>query len=101
MEIQIKTHIWADLQGSKEVIDRLVKENLNNKLDNYLNKFTKDAAEGIIEVSIDKNSRSLFDWKIQASLDWKIFRFEREEFKKLDDLINHLFDKFKIELSKM
>lgn len=101
MEIQIKTHIWADLLESKEVIDRIIKENLNNKLDNYLNKFNKDTSEWIIEISIDKNSRSLFDWKIQANLDWHAFRFVREDFKKLDDLINHLFDKFKVELSNI
>ena len=101
MEIQIKTHVWDDLLESRVVIDRLVKENLNNKLDNYLNKFKKDTAEWTIEISADKNTRGLFNWKVIANLDWKSFRFEREDFKKLDDLINHLFDKFKIELSKM
>ena len=101
MEIQIKTHRWDDWVESKEVVDRIIKENLNNKLDNYLNKFKKDTSEWIIEVSVDKNSRWLFDWKVIANLDWKSFRFEREDFKKLDDLINHLFDKFKIDLSNL
>jgi hypothetical protein len=30
-------------------------------LDNYLNKFDKDDAEGVIEISLDKNKKSLFD----------------------------------------
>lgn len=101
MEIQIKTQIGNDLLESKVVIDRLIGENLNNKLDNYLNKFNKEDAEWIIEIWVDKNKKWLFEWKIQANLDGKSFRFEREDFKKLDDLINHLFDNFKLELSSM
>jgi uncharacterized protein YgbK (DUF1537 family) len=45
MEIQIKIHIGDDLTGSKEVVERLVSENLNKKLDQYLNKFDKDTSE--------------------------------------------------------
>ena len=99
MEIQVKMHIGNDLLESKEVVERLVWENLNNKLDQYLNKFKKDNAEGIINVSVDKNKKWLFDGKVQANLDWKTFRSEREDFKKLDDLINHLFEHLKLQLS--
>jgi hypothetical protein len=45
MEIQIKIHIGNDLTESKEVVERLVGENLKNKLDQYLNKFNKNDAE--------------------------------------------------------
>ncbi len=99
MEIQVKMHIGNDLSESKEVVERLVWENLNNKLDQYLNKFTKENAEGIIDISVDKNKKWLFDGKVQANLDWESFRSEREDFKKLDDLINHLFDHLKLQLS--
>lgn len=100
MEIQIKIRISDELTKSKDVIERLIGDNLNKKLDQYLNKFTKDDAEGTIEVSTDKNKKGLFDGKVQASLDWKTYRFEREDYKNLDDLINHLFDHFKEALSK-
>ena len=100
MEIQIKTHVGNDLIDSKEVIERLVWENLNNKLDHYLNKFNKKDSEGTIEISADKNKKWLFDGKVQANLDGNTYRFEREDYKKLDDLINHLFDHFKEALSK-
>ncbi len=100
MEIQIKIHIWNELTDSKEVVERLVSENLENKLDQYLNKFNKADAEGIIEITTDKNKKWLFNAKIQANLDGKSYRFEREDYKKLDDLINHLFDHFKESLSK-
>lgn len=100
MEIQIKIHIGNELTDSKEVVERLVWENLNNKLDQYLNKFDKKDSEGTIEITTDKNKKGLFDGKIQATLDGKAYRFEREDYKNLDDLINHLFDHFKEALSK-
>ena len=99
MEIQIKIHIGNELTDSKEVVERIVAENLENKLDNYLNKFDKKDAEGTIEVTTDKNKKGLFDGKVQANLDGKTYRFEREDYKNLDDLINHLFDHFKEALS--
>jgi hypothetical protein len=57
MEIQIKIHLGNELTDSKVVVERLISENLNNKLDQYLNKFNKDDAEGTIEVSVDKNKK--------------------------------------------
>ena len=101
MEVKVIIHAWNDVEESKEVIERLVEQNISVKLDHYLNKFKKEDAEGIIDVSIDKNKKSLFDGKIQATLDGKTFRFEREDYKNMDDLINHLFDHFKEALSDM
>ncbi len=98
MELQVKIHVNAD--EAKNVVERLVSENLKNKLDNYLKKFnSKEDAEGEIDVKIDKNKKELFDWVIQATLDWKSYRYSREDYKNLDDLVNHLFDHFKEELS--
>ncbi len=101
MEVKIVTHIGADMQNDKWVVDKLVEQNISTKLDNYLNKFSKADAEGLIEVTTDKNKKWLFDGKIQANLDGKSFRFEREDYKNLDDLINHLFEHFKESLSAL
>jgi hypothetical protein len=57
-------------------------------------------AKGVIEITADKNKKNLFDAKLQINLDGKSYRFEREDYKKLDDLINHLFEHFKEALSK-
>lgn len=100
MEVQILIHT-NDETHSKEVITRLVEQNISTKLDNYLKKFDKADAQGMIEVTVDRNKKDLFDGKIQSSLDGKSFRFEREDYKNLDDLINHLFDHFKEALSDM
>jgi len=100
MDIQLVVHT-NDEEHSKAVIMRLVETNMSTKLDNYLNKFDKADAEWMIEVTADKNKKGLFDGKIQSTLDGKSFRFEREDYKNLDDLINHLFDHFKQALSDM
>lgn len=101
MQIQTIIHAGKDIEESREVIERLLQENMRTKLDNYLNKFSKDDAEGIIDLKVEKNKKGLFDAAIQATLDGKSFRFSREDYKNLDDLINHLFDHFKEALSDM
>ncbi len=101
MELQVKTKIGNSLEDSKKVIDRLIEENLNTKLDRYLKKFEKESAKWIIEIKLNKNKKWLFDWILQADLDWNSYRYEREDYKNLDDLINHLFFHLKEELSKI
>lgn len=98
MELQVKMHVNAD--EAKEVVERLVKENLENKLDNYLKKFdSKEDAEGTIELKVEKNKKDLFNATLQANLDNESYRYSREDYKNLDDVINHLFDHLKEELS--
>ena len=100
MNTQVVIHT-NDIEHIKAVAERLVEQNISSKLNQYLNKFDKEDAQGLIDVTADKNKKWLFDWKIQANLDGKSFRFEREDYKNLDDLINHLFDHFKEALSDM
>lgn len=99
MELQIIIHTWKELDESREVVERLVSENLRTKLDNYLNKFDKKDAEWMIDLKADKNKKWLFDAVLQAKIDWNSYRYSREDYKNLDDLVNHLFDHFKEELS--
>ena len=99
MELQVKIHVCKHLEESKEVVDRLIETNLTNKLDSYLKKFNKEDSEGSMEVSLEKNKKGEFNGKIQANFDGNSFRSEREDFKNLDDLINHLFDHIKVQLA--
>lgn len=99
MELQVITKIGADLETSKDAIDRLIEENLKTKLDRYLKKFEKESAEWLMEIKLDKNKKWLFAWILQVNLDWNDYRYEREDYKNLDDLINHLFLHLKEELS--
>lgn len=57
MQVQIKTHIGSSVDHSKEVIERVIAQNLSTKLDNYLKKFEKQDAEGLIDISVDKNKK--------------------------------------------
>lgn len=100
MELQIKIHTWNDLKASKEVVERLVHTNIETKLDHYLEQYNKEDAEGVIEFTGDKNKKWLFNGKLQVNLDGESYRYEREDYKNLDDLINHLFDHLKESLSK-
>ena len=51
--MDIKVLINVNAPETKEVTERLVKQNLENKLDSYLKKFTdKQEAEWTIEVKI-------------------------------------------------
>lgn len=99
MELQVVLHTGKEVSESKEVIERLVNENIENKLDSYIKKFDKEDSEWIIDIKIDK-SEWLFSGKIVANLDGNSYVFEREDYKNLDDLINNLFEKFKEKLSK-
>ncbi len=101
MDLQVKIHAGKEVDFSKDVIERIVQENLNSKVNSYLKQFDKkDDAVGTLELKIDKNKKNLFDGVLQATLDWKSFRYEREDYKNMDDLINHLFDHLKEGLSK-
>lgn len=99
MKLKVVIHVGKDLEASKEVVERLTHKNIETKLDHYLNKFGKDSAEGMIEVKADKNKKWLFEAVIQAKLDGQSYRFSRDEYTNLDDLINHLFEHFKENLS--
>ncbi len=99
MNLQVNVNLCDELKVSKEVIERLVDENVSTKLDNYLNKFKKEDSIGTLKVTINKNKKWLFNWNINAVFDWETYRTEREDFKNLDDLINHLFEHIKWQLS--
>lgn len=95
----LNTQIHAP-DEAKEVAERLTQENLDKKIWNYLNKFDKEDAEWKIDLTVEKNKKWLFNWKLQINIDWNSFRYEREDYKNLDDLVNHLFDHFKEDLSQ-
>jgi|GEM_PF-658118 hypothetical protein len=60
--MDIKVLINVNSPETKEVTERLVKQNLENKLDSYLKKFTdKQEAEGTIEVKIEKSKKDTFN----------------------------------------
>lgn len=100
MTIEQKIHLSGE-GLSREVVERLVSENLENKLDHYLSKFdSKTDAESFLELFVEENKKWLFNGKLIINVDGKWYRYEREDYKKLDDLVNHFFDHFKEDLAK-
>jgi ribosomal protein S17E len=100
MELQIQIKLSETVEHDKEVIERLVKANLDNKVSGYLKKYEdKTDSEGIIELKLDKNKKDLFDGKLIVNLDKDQFIYEREDYQNLDDLVNNLFKHLKEELS--
>ncbi|EKE30026.1 MAG: hypothetical protein ACD_2C00056G0002 [uncultured bacterium (gcode 4)] len=99
MELQRRINL-KNMINDRPVIERLVEENLNWKLDNYLQKFKWEQIEGRLSLTMEKNKKDMFNGSLQLLIDGKRFRYKREDYKKLDDLINHLFDHFKEELAK-
>ncbi|MDQ7009570.1 MAG: hypothetical protein Q9M94_04745 [Candidatus Gracilibacteria bacterium] len=97
MEIKVILHTE---ETTKDVVERLVKENLDHKVSAYLKKYeNKKDAEGTIELKVEKNKKDLFNAKLIANLDTDEFIFEREDYENLDDLVNNLFKHLKEELS--
>lgn len=102
MKLQKKIHLKNN-EHDRGVVERLVDENINGKLDKYLKKFDNEDVELCFDLSIEQAKMSgggaynigLFKGKLNVDLNGKIFHFEREDFKKLDDLVNHLFDHLK------
>ncbi|EKE27961.1 MAG: hypothetical protein ACD_3C00120G0008 [uncultured bacterium (gcode 4)] len=98
MNLQKKINL-KNMANDRPVTERLVEENLNWKLDNYLQKFKSEEIEWKLSLTLEKNKKDLFNGSLQLIIDGKRFRYKREDYKKLDDLINHLFDHFKEELA--
>ena len=92
-KIQLK-----NIKHDKEVVDRLVDENLSGKLDKYLQKMDGDNVEGEISLVLEGNKIGRFNGTLNVRIDGKSFHYAREDYKKLDDLINHLFDHLKEDL---
>lgn len=97
------TFVWDWDVDEKEDIYDIVARNVNQKMDSYLAKLfaVNDDMEVRIKITLQKNEKKFngsfflrYSWSKQPLV------YIREWFEKLDDLINHAFDHFKLRLSK-
>ncbi len=93
-KIQLK-----NMEHDRVVVERLVEENLTGKLDTYINKLDGEDTEGEISLVIEQNKTSRFNGILNVSIDGKTFHYAREDYKSLEDLVNHLFDHLKESLA--
>jgi hypothetical protein len=87
-------------EHNREVVERLVDANVETKLDRYLNMYGKHPdAEGQIKLVVEQNEKGKFAASLRASFESDSFYYAREDYSRLDDLVNHLFDHLKEDLS--
>ena len=88
-----------EFEVEKEYIAHEIDKNLTEKLDAYLRKYP-ETAEARLEITLTRWKHETFDGKISLWANGETYRSNREEFKKLSDLIDHLFTHIKEQLSK-
>lgn len=87
-------------EHNREVVERLVQTNLASKLDRYLNMYGKHPdAEGQIKLVVEQSEKGKFAATLRASFASDSFYYAREDYSHLDDLVNHLFDHLKEDMS--
>lgn len=89
---------YKGLEHDKPVVERLIAENLSGKLDTYFRKF-KTEPEDLMELWLESKDNR-FNGKLSVKIGGKDWRYSRESYRKLDDLVNHLFDHLKGSLSE-
>ncbi|HRI36043.1 MAG TPA: hypothetical protein PK765_03065 [bacterium] len=89
-----------NVEHDREVIERLAQANVDNKLDRYLNMYGKHPdAEGKIKLVVEQSEKGKFAASLRAAFPGENFYYSREDYTNLDDLVNHLFDHLKEDLS--
>lgn len=95
----IKSISYGKLERDKEVIDRLTEKNMSGKLDSYFKKYDNKDTEIELKLMLDEQKDGKFKGGLYATIDGKWHVFKRQNYKKLDDLVNGLFDHLKESLS--
>lgn len=98
MTHEIILHI-SDLKNERSFIQDEVQKNLSGKLDAYLKKIAAPDDVIRVELTLIKSKRGT-SGKLHVSIPWHSYMSEREDFEKLEDLINHLFTHIKDQFDK-
>lgn len=106
--MKFETILHADaFPNEKEYLQSEIEKNIDGKLDSYLKKHL-GGDEWIVRVEAffersdawKNDTKSRFDGKVIVTVGTVTFRTEREDFAKLDDLVNHLFKHIKDQMAK-
>lgn len=89
-----------------DMIRREIEKNILGKLDSYMKKFSSPESEPRLEITLtrdakkDEKKNSTVSWKLILKIHTQEFRSKRENFEKIEDLINHLFTHIKTQMGK-
>ncbi len=98
MNTEIIIHA-AEFQNEAEFIRNEIEKNLSGKLDAYVKRQAKDGDMIRVEMTLDRVKLGT-NGKLQVSFPGNAFRSSRDNYAKLDDLINHLFAHIKEQMAK-
>jgi len=77
-----------------------IEEKINKLADTYLKKILKKKdAEIIIDSKIQKNKKDKYNWNFKFTLDWEVVLYQREDFNKIQDLVDNAFDHLKNQIN--
>ncbi|MEF2176181.1 MAG: hypothetical protein V3575_06965 [Candidatus Absconditabacteria bacterium] len=79
----------------------LVEFNISGKMDGYFKKvFKKEDAEIKISIVVKKDKQDKYAGSFRFDVDGKMIPYQNDiPFKSIEDLVNHAFDRLKLELS--
>lgn len=98
MTTEIIVHA-SEFQNESEMIHHEVDKNISGKLDAYIKKTAKEWDKIRVELTLTRDKK-LISGKLGVSFPGWSYRSIRENFAKLDDLINHLFVHVKQQMGK-
>lgn len=94
MKSPVLVRLSDNLLIDKVTIETIVEANLTGKLDRYVS-----GSEVTLELILAKNKTGRFNGTLRGKVGTQDAYYEREDYSKLDDLVNHLFDHLKESLS--
>ncbi len=89
----------VEFQNERGFIEWEINKNLRGKLDTYITKHKKEDGKIRVEVTLVRGKHGI-NGKVHITISGQSFHVEREDFEKLEDLINHLFSHLKDQLAK-
>lgn len=98
MNTEIIIHA-SEFTNELEYIRHEIDKALTGKLDVYLKKHTKPEDKIRTELTLNRTKKGITG-KLEVLFPGGGFRSSREDFEKLDDLLNHLFSHIKDQMAK-
>ena len=96
LSLDIKTQYENIQDPTKETINELIKNNIENKMSSYIKKIKENTKSDKIffVINLSLNKKNKYDWIFDMSYPGikNNVRYQREDYEKLDDLVNHAFD---------
>lgn len=100
MNHEIILHAPDFSDAMKTSLHEYIEKNLSWKLDSYIKKHEEPNSPVRVDVTVGKEKDGEYHGKIILHVGPKMYRSERENFSKLDDLVNHLFTHIKDQMAK-